>query len=144
MTERQFLAYSSGLLPAPRAAEAQQVGRAWRIGYLAQGSARQPASTRYWQRCGKGSAISAGLKARPSPSRPGTPRGRPICSAYGVNFPDMNRHAASFVDKIFGGTKPADLPDEQQAKFELGINPKTVLGLTIPPSVLARADRITE
>ena len=66
--------------------------------------------------------------------------------SYGANYADTFGRAAYFVDRILKGAKPAELPVEQPARFELAINLKTAkaLGLAIPPSIRARADRLIQ
>lgn len=66
--------------------------------------------------------------------------------SYGINLPDLSRKSATYVHRILRGAKPADLPVEQPTKFELIVNLKTAkaVGITIPPSVLLRADRVIE
>ena len=69
-----------------------------------------------------------------------------MLATYGLNVPTLYRRAGAFIDKILKGAKPGDLPVEQPTKFDLVVNLKAAkaLDLTIPPSILTRADEVIE
>jgi putative ABC transport system substrate-binding protein len=66
--------------------------------------------------------------------------------SYGTNFSDLHRQAATYVDKILKGAKPADLPVQQPTRFELVLNMKTAksLGIKFPPSIMVRAEQVIQ
>jgi ABC-type uncharacterized transport system substrate-binding protein len=126
-----FWLLATVLLATVSSAAAQQPKKFHRIGYL---SSFDPASD---------SARAEGIRLPAIYYRSDYVEAGGLMS-YGVNFIDLNRRAATYVDKILKGAKPADLPVEQPTKLELIINLKTAkaLNLRIPQSVLYRADKV--
>jgi len=101
-----------------------------------------PTDARFCNGCG--AALSVGCARCGQFNPPGVEAGGLM--SYGTDVSDLVRRAAIYVDKILRGAKPSELPVEQPLAFELWINAKTAktLGLTIPPSLLQRADRVIE
>ena len=166
IARRTFLAGTGAvLLAAPLAAEAQQAGKVRRIAYLDQGSAarkrpyfeafRQGLRDLGWV---EGQNIAINFRLRKEIAEFAIKHGLPSAAAfreyaldgillsYGPDLIVMCRRAADYADKILKGAKPGDLPVEQPTKFELVINLKTAkaLGLTIPQSLLGRADEVIQ
>jgi putative ABC transport system substrate-binding protein len=134
------------IVALPRAGEAQPTAGVVRIGYLSTLSAEADSPNRAAFRQGL-RAVGYALKNRlPTISGPREFVDAGGLLAYGPHYPDLFRRTATYVDKIFKGTRPADLPVEQPTKFELAINRRTAkgLGLTIPPSLLLHADHVVE
>jgi putative ABC transport system substrate-binding protein len=90
-------------------------------------------------------AVLAAVKRLPSCGFPEFGRAGGLL-AYGINFPDMEYRAAAFVDKILKGASPAELPIERATKFNITANLQTAkaLGITLPTSILLRADEVIE
>ena len=157
MERRTYLGVmAGGLLAAPLAAEAQQAGKVYRIGMLERTSpgtnaANLEAFRRGLRELGYVEGKNLVIEYRSADGRDeryaalATELIRALV-IYGVNYPDHYLRAATFVDRIFKGTLPGNLPVERPTKFELVINLKTAkaLGLTIPPSLLQRADQVIE
>jgi putative ABC transport system substrate-binding protein len=146
MERRVFLAIASaGLLAAPLSAEAQG-GKLWRIGVLAPGPSAGtgfPALLRQSLRdLGYVEGLNLAIEWRDA--REYADAGDLL--SFWANYADLFRRVASYVDRILKGAKPADLPIEQPTRFELIINLKTAkaLGLTIPSSLLRRADDVIQ
>jgi putative ABC transport system substrate-binding protein len=145
------VALAVGILAVPLASEAQQATKVWRIGYL---GFEYPTQARDREALPSPVTLPHQTQIVELAAKNRLPAMYPYgdftesggLMAYSTNRTEMYRRSATFVDKILKGAKPADLPIEQPTKFELVINLKTAkaLGLTIPPSVLLRADQIIE
>ena len=147
-----------GLLVAPLAAEAQQAGKVTRIGMLCATRCEGPGLDQLREGLRDLGWIEGSNLVIETRGAGGQLDRLPMISetrsfadtgglmTYGASVADLVRRSAIHVDKILKGAKPADLPVEQPTKFELVVNLKTAkaLGLTIPPSLLLRADQVIQ
>ena len=143
MRRREFITLLSGAAAWPLAARAQQSTSATRIGWLA---FDVPENHAYFDAHRKLIITLAARHRLPAvyPLRLFAADGGLM--SYGPDVVDQHRRAAAYVDRIFKGDKPADLPVQHPTKFELVVNLKTAkaLGIDVPPSLLARADEVIE
>jgi hypothetical protein len=148
---RALLVLGAGTAAAPLTVFAQAQTKARHIGFLTPRSRPSPPDRDAFSDAfysGQGPRlVAASLKHRMPTISIYDEHVRAGClMSYGQDVADFHRQAATYVDKILKGAKPADLPVEQPTKLELAVNAKTAkaLGLTIPPSLLLRADEVIQ
>src|SRR5262249_30141885 len=139
MDRRAFITLLGGsVLAAPLATKAQQAGKVPKVGWLSMGTPASPMAVTSSEAFRQGLRDNGYLEGQNITIESGG------LMSYGPNLLELHRSAANYVAKILRGAKPGDLPIAEPTKFELVMNLKTakVLGLTIPQTLLLRADQI--